>query len=82
MCMQCVAQGAPFVGVAVTMLNRRNITNWAADTWQRAHRNDPGSVVDEPGSTPDVHPAPAAGLAPAPATTKTSAAEELVGARA
>jgi hypothetical protein len=25
MCMQCVAQGAPFVGVAVTMLNRRNI---------------------------------------------------------
>lgn len=29
-CMQCVAQGAPFVGVAVTMLNRRNIKNWAA----------------------------------------------------
>ncbi len=38
MCMQCVAQGAPFVGVAVTMLNRRNIKNWATHTWHGANR--------------------------------------------
>jgi hypothetical protein len=80
MCMQCVAQSAPFVGVAVTMLNRRNIKNWAADTWHGAHRSAPVSKVDEPGGTSDVHPAAAPGLAPAPATTTTSTAEELVGA--
>jgi hypothetical protein len=27
--MQCVAQGAPLVGVAVTVLNRRNLKAWA-----------------------------------------------------
>jgi hypothetical protein len=81
MCMQCVAQGAPFVGVAVTMLNRRNIKNWATDTWERAHRNAPVPARDEPDTTPDVYPGPAPGLAPAPATTRTSMAEETVGAR-
>jgi hypothetical protein len=35
MCMQCVAQSAPFVGVAVTMLNRRNIKHFMADTLRR-----------------------------------------------
>jgi hypothetical protein len=27
--MQCVAQSAPLVGVAVTVLNRRNLKAWA-----------------------------------------------------
>jgi hypothetical protein len=78
MCMQCVAQGAPFVGVAVTMLNRRNLKTWAADTWQRAHRMAPVPAPDGPESTPDVQTAPA--FAPAPATVRTSAADEPVGA--
>jgi hypothetical protein len=79
--MQCVAQGAPFVGVAVTLLNRRNIKNWATDTWERAHRSAAVPAVDEPDTVPDVHSGPAPGLAPAPATTRTSTAEESVGAR-
>jgi hypothetical protein len=29
MCVQCVAQGAPFIGAAVTILNRRNLKRWA-----------------------------------------------------
>jgi hypothetical protein len=70
--MQCVAQGAPFVGVAVTMLNRRNLKTWAADTWQKAHRTAPVPAPDRPDDTPDVH--------PTPATVRTSAAEEPVGA--
>jgi hypothetical protein len=80
MCMQCVAQGAPFVGVAVTMLNRRNIKNRAADTWRRAHRNVAVPALDEPDKTPDVHSGPAPGRAPVPATTRTSTAEGPVGA--
>jgi hypothetical protein len=49
MCMQCVAQGAPMVGVAVTMLNRRNIKTWVATTWQKAHGQAPPAANDEPG---------------------------------
>jgi hypothetical protein len=36
--MQCVAQSAPFVGVAVAMLNRRNLKNFVADTMRRKPR--------------------------------------------
>jgi hypothetical protein len=79
MCMQCVAQGAPFVGLAVTMLNRRNIKNWVADNWHGAHRYGPGPARDEPGSTAGVHAGAAAGLAPAAVTTRTSTAEVPTG---
>jgi hypothetical protein len=79
--MQCVAQGAPFVGVAVTMLNRRNIKSWATDTWERAHHSAAVPAVDEPDTIPDVHSDPACGLAPVSATTLTSTAEEAVGPR-
>jgi hypothetical protein len=30
MCMQCVAQSAPAVGVALAMLNRRNLRTWVS----------------------------------------------------
>lgn len=36
------------VGVAVTMLNRRNIKTWVSATWQRAHRAAPQPPADEP----------------------------------
>jgi hypothetical protein len=44
MCMQCVAQSAPFVGVAVTMLNRRNIRHFVGNALNRA----PGPVPQSP----------------------------------
>jgi hypothetical protein len=63
--MQCVAQGAPFVGVAVTMLNRRNIKTFVADHLQRTHRvavipapSVPSSVPDD-GSGPQLDPSAA-----------------------
>jgi hypothetical protein len=48
--MQCVAQSAPFVGVAVTMMNRRNLKNFVADTMRRKPRTaapQPAGRVEE-----------------------------------
>jgi hypothetical protein len=39
--MQCVAQATPFVGVALTMLNRRTLTSFATTTWRRATGGGP-----------------------------------------
>jgi hypothetical protein len=60
MCMQCVAQATPFVGVALTMLNRRTITSFAMTTWRRATGGVPGSDHEHRAggtceATPDPH---------------------------
>lgn len=49
MCMQCVAQSAPFVGAAVTMLNRRNIKHFVGNALNRA----PGPVPESPSPAAD-----------------------------
>jgi hypothetical protein len=78
MCMQCVAQGAPFVGVAVTMLNRRNIKTLIADRVQRTHRTAQAPAPAVPATIPDDGPGPDPDPLPADATHPTSA--EPVGA--
>lgn len=78
MCVQCVAQGAPFVGVAVTMLNRRNVKRWAVDSWQRVHRSAPlAAPEDDEGGTPDVGAPP--GPRPVGATSLVGAPQDQVG---
>jgi hypothetical protein len=51
MCMQCVAQSAPFVGVAVTMLNRRNLKHFVTDTLRRtpAHADEDAPMAPAAG---------------------------------
>jgi hypothetical protein len=44
--MQCVAQSAPFVGVAVTMMNRRNLKHFVADTMGRKPRTGAPQAAD------------------------------------
>ena len=68
--MQCVAQSAPFVGVAVTVLNRRNLKNFVADTMRRKPRT-------EVPQRPDVEDAPASEVPiELPATTSSDLARE------
>jgi hypothetical protein len=53
-CMQCVAQSAPFVGVAFTVMNRRNLKNFVADTMRRKPRTaapQPADRVEEAPAT-------------------------------
>lgn len=47
MCMQCVSQATPFVGVALSMLNRRTLTSFATTTWRRATGSVPADEHDE-----------------------------------
>jgi hypothetical protein len=72
--MQCVAQGAPFVGVAVTMLNRRNIKTLVADRMQRTHRTAPAPASAAAANVPDDGPEPDPDPLRADATVQTSAA--------
>jgi hypothetical protein len=62
MCMQCVAQSAPFVGVAVTMLNRRNIKTFVAGTMSRKPRTaepeHPHRGDESPRGEPAIEPVP------------------------
>jgi hypothetical protein len=76
--MQCVAQGAPFVGVAVTMLNRRNIKTLVADRLQRTHRMAPAPAPAVTGNFPDDDPDP--DLDPLAADTTGQTSAEPVGA--
>ncbi|HET6954551.1 MAG TPA: hypothetical protein VFI47_29575 [Acidimicrobiales bacterium] len=78
MCMQCVAQGAPFVGAAVTVLNRRNLRNWATGTWQRVHGT--ARLLGPADGRPAAGTVPATGRAPADAVASPSAAGDRVGA--
>jgi hypothetical protein len=70
--MQCVAQSAPFVGVAVTMLNRRNLKNFVVGTMGRkpttAAFPGPDTVEDAPASAVPIELA---------ATTSSDVATEL-----
>jgi hypothetical protein len=78
MCMQCVAQGAPFVGVAVTMLNRRNIKTLVADRLHRTHRVAAVPAPAVPASIPAGGPRPDHDPHAVDATVETTA--EPVGA--
>jgi hypothetical protein len=78
MCMQCVAQGAPFVGVAVTMLNRRNIKTMVADRLQRTPRVTEAQAPAVPANIPDGGSGPNLDSLAADATIQTTA--EPVGA--
>jgi hypothetical protein len=40
--MQCVAQGAPVVGMALAVLDRRNLRAWTASSSSRNARVRPG----------------------------------------
>lgn len=53
--MQCVAQSAPFVGAAVTMLNRRNIKHFVGNALNRAPRPAQASAaqaIEDPALVP------------------------------
>jgi hypothetical protein len=52
--MQCVAQSTPFVGVAFTVMNRRNLKNFVGDTLRRTPRTvapQPADRVEEAPAT-------------------------------
>jgi hypothetical protein len=55
--MQCVAQSAPLVGVAVTVLNRRNLKAWAVG---HGLVRAPGATGRDAEADADAVPAPAA----------------------
>jgi hypothetical protein len=57
MCMQCVAQSAPFLGVAVTMLNRRNIKTFVTGAIARQPRGAEHDLSDQDDEAPAGEPA-------------------------
>ena len=57
MCMQCVAQSAPFVGVAVTMLNRRNLKTFVTGALTRQPRTAEHEHSDHEDEFPVAEPA-------------------------
>ena len=66
--MQCVAQGAPLVGVSLTVLNRRNIKAWAESHGLAGRGQDLGRAEHAPALVSRSLPADAAAGSDPPPT--------------
>jgi hypothetical protein len=64
MCMQCVAQSSPYVGIAMAMLNRRSIRGWATTARQKIARTPPAGFVESAAGAATLESVPAPDTAP------------------